>query len=1464
MIKKCISFFVVMSISFVFAGEFAGGDGSPADPYHVTTAEHLDNIRNYLDAHFIQMANIDLSDYAEGEGWDPIGVIYLDPEEEIVVEAAFTGSYDGNGYVISNLTINRNDIGVALLSCIDGAHLVNIGLENVQINGHSGVASLVGLNNGGSVSGCYAEGTISGIFAVGGLVGVNTAGSVLTDCYALTAVSGEMGVGGLVGMNEESEITGCYADTVIRGKWAAGGLAGVNEEESVISNSHSTGSVSGIFAVGGLAGVNEIESTIQQSYSASTVSGLFAVGGLAGLMNEGIVAQSYAAGPVSGLLGVGGLVGLVEDEGFIIESYAAGEVSGKMMVGGLVGGTEGDDEEVLIVERSYYDSESTGQANSEKGTPLPTSEMMQQNSFTAWDFGETWDIIEGVTYPYHRWIMTEDKYAARIDSYHIPSNLFVEHPGEMSITMRNTGTVTWETDSDFVLATVDNGDSLAVPENWQIELEHDVQPGQLHSFVIPVAPAETGVFKTTWQMHRQGNIEFGEICSQNVEVHPWYFAQGSGTPEDPYQVENAGQLYAVRYLKDGYFIQTADISLEEYSDGKGWVPIGAVSPFSGKYDGDGYSISGLFIDTETSFNGLFGYVEGGAELKNIHLESVSVTGRDFTGSLAAWNIGSIDNCHAWGSVSGDEEVGGLVALNVFEGTISHSSASVDVSGYDFVGGLVGVNDIDSVIIDSSAHGNVTGNENVGGLAGENIEADIITCYASGDVSGEYYVGGLVGLNEDGTIEKSFATGNVTGGHRAGGLAGENYVSGIIRDCYAWGSVTSDAGDVGGLVGLNEGEIFRCYAVGAVSGSWSTGGLAGANYGGVIEYSYYDQQTTGMTDTGKGMPLLTSEMRRQTFFIDWDFPDTWDIIEERTYPYLSWQDVLYALFEGTPLSGDAPLEVEFTDFSVGNIVQWHWNFGDGEESLERHPTYVYTEPGVYTVSLTVTDPDDNSDTMIKEAYIVVHFEDIQFAGGKGTVSEPYLVETAEQLNHVRYYLDTHFKQVANIDLSDYSEGDGWNPIGCDDYKFWGSYNGDDYVISGLTIDRPETDQVGLFGVIGEESEVMYVTLENIVVRGKEEVGGLVGWNDGGIIRRCCIVSGTVEGETSVGGLAGSSSYRGLIEDCCSSAQVEGDFGAGGLVGINQDESTVRGCYSAGSVTGKVATGGLAGLNNFGSTIKNSHSRSNVICASDPGEMAFAGGLVGINGVRVIDGEKIHIGPGIVENSYAIGLVTGENFVAGLIGTQGIEAEEDDGELVLEPYDLGTVSLSFWNSDIHETGIGYGDDEGAEGKTTAEMMEQSTFTEWDFDTVWKMSEPASVYEGYPVLRWQWFLTSEEYEALVHSYNVPALYKNRHDVIRLKMRNTGTQVWEAGTNIYLGAVGDYDDLAPSQYWRVALQHNVEPGQLHTFEIPVYPQESGIFTTEWQMLKEGVQWFGEIFSTEVEVAVRTHVEGMLWPLFE
>jgi hypothetical protein len=226
---------------------------------------------------------------------------------------------------------------------------------------------------------------------------------------------------------------------------------------------------------------------------------------------------------------------------------------------------------------------------------------------------------------------------------------------------------------------------------------------------------------------------------------------GSGTSGSPYQIATLANLYWITQNStewNKYYIQTADIdasSTSTWNSGAGWSPIGIVATnFSGTYNGDGHTITGLFINRNaTDYQGLFGRNVG--TISNLGVTNVNITGLYGTGGLVGINYGAISNSYCTGSVTGDMATGGLVGANFTPATIrkSYSNASVTGGSSDY-GGLVGQHRDGALIADCYSTGNVTrssgGGTAFGGLVGIITSTSTITnSYSTGRVI--YTIGG---------------------------------------------------------------------------------------------------------------------------------------------------------------------------------------------------------------------------------------------------------------------------------------------------------------------------------------------------------------------------------------------------------------------------------------------------------------------------------------------------------------------------------------------------------------------------------------------------------------------------------------------------------------------------------------------------------------------------------------------------
>ncbi|MFU8796750.1 MAG: GLUG motif-containing protein [Dehalococcoidia bacterium] len=316
----------------------------------------------------------------EGKGWEPMGTwVSNDPHKH----KAFTGTFDGQGYEISDLSIDRPVIFYAgLFGYVHDGIIDSVRLVNAVVTGDMYVGGLVGWNLGAVTNSSAAGNVVSRQHIAGGLVGWN-AGDV-TMCHAAANVTGDQSVGGLVGGNS-GYVDSSYSTGSVNGQWGVGGLVG--RSEGAVANSFSAGSVTGRNGVGGLIGENG--GTVGDSYSAATVVGDDQVGGLVGV---NYYDAFYAPGA-----------------GTISRCYSIGKVSGQSSVGGLVGDNPGS------VSDSFWDVETSGIGESDGGTGKTTRVMISLATFTAanWpitavEAGQTnsayiWNIVDGETYPFLSW-----------------------------------------------------------------------------------------------------------------------------------------------------------------------------------------------------------------------------------------------------------------------------------------------------------------------------------------------------------------------------------------------------------------------------------------------------------------------------------------------------------------------------------------------------------------------------------------------------------------------------------------------------------------------------------------------------------------------------------------------------------------------------------------------------------------------------------------------------------------------------------------------------------------------------------------------------------------------------------------------------------------------------------------------------------------------------------------------------
>ena len=297
--------------------------------------------------------------------------------------------------------------------------------------------------------------------------------------------------------------------------------------------------------------------------------------------------------------------------------------------------------------------------------------------------------------------------------------------------------------------------------------------------------------------------------------------------------------------------------------------------------------------------------------------------------------------------------------------------------------------------------------------------------------------------------------------------------------------------------------------------------------------------------------------------------------------------------------------------------------------------------------------------------------------------------------------------AALNKSRWTEGIGWQPIGGELYRFSSIFEGNNKTISNLRVNRPQSYNLGLFGVAGVDAEISNIGLLNVNIKGRSSIGGLVGDNLG-IITNSYTTGEVAYGQQvlfseSEGGLVGYN--KGVVANSYSLVELFGRKHIGGLVGRNHGKITNS--YAGGNVVGRWDLGGLVGWNANRGQVTNSYATGEVQGSRK------VGGLVGWNA----DESQI-------TNSYATGAVEGYRSVGGLVGKNNSD-----------------IIASYWDTQTS----GETNSAGGTSKTTIELQEPT--------------DASGIYDSWSADNWD-FGTSEQYPILKYvkgfDRNNPACYE------------------------------------------------------------------------------------------------------------
>jgi hypothetical protein len=754
----------------------------------------------------------------------------------------YIGTLSGNQYVGGIVGALKNTTS-AFTSCFSKGKITATG---------DYAGGIVGMSQGACIEemeSCSHFGDIKGLNFVGGIIGAIVSADVKPQLSTYTVRNSDSSAGSLLQTTNETIVNGnkkvavinnCVSIGNLEGDNKVGGLIGSDlssygyKSEAKTTTCNSSYRYACLFKDGVYTGKysyysdltythsyyrNAVSYSLTNNYYSGTIEGKDYVGGLVGIKGGGEIKYNYSYATVFGSSNVGGIVGATTAQ-TASDSYS--EISIKSNVancpivsakssnlGRIYGAIEDEGKDYVTIgalasqegNRALIQTKVVLQGvvqdiddDLQNGTSIGLGALKTKANYVSWgwDLENNWNIINKESFPYK-------KYQAAPPV--IESNLVSKAYG-ISGKSINGGTVFLIYKNYDAVSTVCNG----------------------HDWTFSTEPLQSGAMV--------------KVYADAEGMTPSYFATtfvgypGSGTEEDPYLIYTAEDLQGVSNIGQYYKLMN-DIDLtawiSENNPTEGWIAIGRNSGEVTYIDGDNHKVTGLWIDTQENFNGLFSNFSAG-QIKNLTVQTASgkkVKGGDYTGILIGRNArGSIVNCTVKGDVEGTVHTGGVVGYVVsstisdvtFNGSVTSASDNV------FAGGLAGqAKDctISSANIKSVI--NLSGNGGkAGGLIGESKGGTVKNSYAQPTLTatGENFtVGGLIGYSET-PVSTSSTDGSVSAAGEgentyAGGLVG--YALSAIDNCY---STTKTTGFMysAGLVGYTFNKIDKCYAKGDVYGS----------------------------------------------------------------------------------------------------------------------------------------------------------------------------------------------------------------------------------------------------------------------------------------------------------------------------------------------------------------------------------------------------------------------------------------------------------------------------------------------------------------------------------------------------------------------------------------------------------------------------------------------------------------------
>ena len=673
-------------------------------------------------------------------------------------------------YAAVDVTADLNWIGGLIGSDYDGDIRCCTAVGDVRISTSSrdytigGTGGLIGKCNESRAVYCTAMGNITELEAgsvnLGGLIGNCYMCQPVQFCRAYGDVAGNFNtdyVGGLIGSSDRTDIEQCFAVGNVRGGALVGGLVGFAGIGDILS-SYATGKVCGVRRVGGFAGTTGSHNSIRGSYAAGDVEGGYLISYTSNssqsycLEKEGLVpfANYYESNPYWATIMLSEAQ-MKQRDSFetLSSSYPYWKFVGDDWLETCEGiwrmCSDGVDYPKLAWENSMY-----GDFVCPQGTGMEDLAALAESWLaveTETGFPDACDSNRDETINLNDYTTLAAYWMApilEVSGYRV--NLIVNQGSGQDtevLTIQNPGRriLNWE-----VLFDQDLPDWLTIEQSGG-----QVNVGESENIILTANGTGLleGYYKYIFRIQGDGAQNSPGIVIVRLYVSP--FAGGSGTPDDPFLIENAEQLIAVGddpLLLDRCFKLTCDIDLSGiiFPDsviapnvsGKDLYSGNGVfkRPFNGVFDGNGHRILNLTIEAEDKLCvGLFGQIGRFGEVKGLGLENVSINGDTDSyhiGALAGWidgsriyptdiwNRGKASGCYVTGIISGNGSIGGITGIN--GGLIEDCYTDVSISGTGHLGGIAGSSYIDETVLDANgkiyrcyAVGSITGTESLGGI-----------------------------------------------------------------------------------------------------------------------------------------------------------------------------------------------------------------------------------------------------------------------------------------------------------------------------------------------------------------------------------------------------------------------------------------------------------------------------------------------------------------------------------------------------------------------------------------------------------------------------------------------------------------------------------------------------------------------------------------------------------------------------